>query len=592
MSVRKVKDAAKIFISNEAQIQAKVIKTLNQISQIVGRTLGPAGRIIAIESDYPGIPNKMTKDGVTVFNSLSANDPFEQIIIEQTRAAAGRTASEAGDGTTTATILAANLTKSLLEFCNTHRSYSPQKVVRILNKVLTKELLPFIKKASIKVDADNLELLRLVAKISANGDEDMANAVITAFEAVGYGENSHVTIQEASGPGGFDIELIEGFPIQMGYEDSIGKFHTQFINDQANIRSVVDKPLFLLYDGIVSDLLAFQGIFEALGTEYQNGNSDTCNIVFVAHGFSETVLHTLGMNFIHPTTMNVIPLVTPMTAVVNSRLNFLYDVAAFTGAKVFGLNNNVREAQPSDFGKSMTRFECYRFRSTIVGTPDAMDIEMRAEILKKQAEAPESIQAKIDLTERLGKLTTGIAKITIFADSSGELKEKHDRVEDAVCAVRATIIDGALPGGCRVLTNLTKMVLALKGTKQEKEVYNNVLAPSLLSPLDKLLENAGYNEEEKGKIMDKLFSSDDLIYDVENQKYGTAEKLGVFDASKAVQEAVKNAISIASTMGVLGGIIAYPRDAILERDEASKDADWRQATENPTSFTNEANERV
>jgi chaperonin GroEL len=592
MSVRKVKSSPKIFISDSKKIREIVVDTMAKISDIVGATLGPSGRVCLIESDFDGIPNKNTKDGVTVFNSLGHFNPYIQLIIEQTRDAATRTASEAGDGTTTATVLASAMTKNLLDFCDRDKKFSPQRVARIMNRLLNRVLLPHIQNASIKIDVNNQHLLKKVAQISANGDEEMASAVISAFELTGMSSNSHVTIQELSGPGTYGVKLVEGFPVPIGYEESIGKFHPVFINDQSNLRCVVDKPLFLLFDGQVNDLIMFQDILAKIGQEYADGNADFKNLVIVAHGFGESVLTNLSFNFPNPNTMNIIPFVTPMNQVVNSKLNFLNDLAAFTGAKVFGMTVPLRDATPESFGKNMERFEMYRFKSTVVGVPDLMDIEVRVGVLNQQAKDPESAAASYDLKERIGKLTSGIARLEIYAGSSGELKEKHDRCEDAVCAVRAAINHGALPGGCRVLTDLAAKMYSLDSTdEQERKVAKEVLAESLMKPLEKLLDNAGYNKEESSVIVSNLFKDKNIVYDVEQQIFGTAEELGVFDATKAVEEAVKNAMSIASVMGVMGGLVCHPRDSMLEREEAGKEMAYREAVENPHAQRNEANER-
>jgi chaperonin GroEL len=592
MATKKVKSTSKMYMSDPKKIREMVVSTMTKISDIVGATLGPSGRVCLIESDFDGIPNKNTKDGVTVFNSLGAENAYEHLIIEQTRDAATRTASEAGDGTTTATVLASAMTKNLLDFCDRDKKFSPQRVVRILNRLLNRELLPYIQKASIKIDVENQHLLKKVAQISANGDEEMANAVMKAFEITGMSSNSHVTIQELSGPGGYNVKLVEGFPVPMGYEESIGKFHTVFINDQSNLRCVLDKPMFLLFDGQINDLVMLHDVIEKIGQEYANGNADFKNLILVAHGFSESVLTNLSFNFPNPNTINIVPFVTPMNQVVNSRLNFLNDLAAFTGAKVFGMTTPLREATPESFGRNMERFEMYRFKSTVVGTPDQMDIEVRVGVLNQQAKEPESIAAAYDLKERIGKLTSGIAKLEIYAGSSGELKEKHDRCEDAVCAVRAAINHGALPGGCRILTDLAANMYQLKSAdEQEKKVAKEVLAESLMKPLEKLLDNAGYNKEEASVIINTLLKEKDTVYDVEQQLFGKAEELGVFDATKAVEEALKNAMSIASVMGVMGGLVCHPRDNQLERDEAAKELAYKQAVENPHSFVNEANNR-
>jgi chaperonin GroEL len=587
--IRKVKTSPKMFVSDPARIKAIVLEAMDEISQVVGATLGPSGKNVLIESDYPGIPNKNTKDGVTVFKSLGHSNSYKHLIIEQTRDAAQRTASEAGDGTTTATVLASAMVQYLHEFCENNRKYSPQKAAREMSKIVREQLIPKIRERAIKIDTDNQHLLKMVAKISANGDEDMATAVIKAFELVGYGESSHVTIKELSGPYGYEVGLIEGFPIPIGYEESIGKFHSVFINDQGNQRCVLENPLFLLYDGQINDIVQFSALFEALGRAYvEEGKTEYKNLVIFAHGYSDHVLTQLAYNFGNPNTMNIVPIVTPMAQFINSQLQFLMDVSAFTGAKVFGLKDKVMNATPEDLGKGMEIFEAYRFRSTIVGNPDEVNVEVRADQLRKQKETAESQAEKTWLEERLGKITNGIAKLTIYGGSNGELKEAHDRCEDAVCAVRSAISKGALPGGCRVLIDLA---IHLSAEYPENDVVTEILIPSLLTPINRLLDNAGYTSEESMEISEKLMDNPDLVYDVENQQFGRAEELGVFDSAPAVEEALKNAVSIATVMGTIGGIVAYPRDDAYERSEAKEDAAFKRAVDNPEQFVNEADQR-
>lgn len=589
MSIRKAKTSAKMFVSDQERLQEIVLKTMNRISDIVGATFGPGGRNILIESDIPGIPNTNTKDGVTVFQSLGAANPYEHLIIEQARDSAKRTATEAGDGTTTATILSAALINYLYDFCNKNPKFSPQKVARDVAAVVRKKLVPLIRESAIPITSENRELLKLVAKVSANGDEDMADAVIKAFEELGYGENAHVTIKQVTGPYGYEVGLIEGFPIPIGYEESIGKFHAAFINDPANQRCILENPKFLLFDGQLGDLISIQNITDQVGQKYNDGDTDYKNLVIFAHGYSESVINALAYNFQDPMTINVVPMVTPKAGFMNAQTHFMYDLAAFTGAKVFGLKDSIAKATLEDLGSGMKTFEIYRFRSTIVGDPDPVNIEVRADELSQQKKSAESKEEALWLEERLGKLTSGIAKLTIYGGSNGELKEAHDRCEDAVCAVRAAISKGALPGGCRILLNLFDYVVSSKDLPIH---VKSVLAPSLMVPITRLLNNAGINEEESKEIIEKLLADKNLVYDVENQKFGTAEELGVFDSLPAVEEALKNATSIATVMGTLGGLVAYPRDEIFERQEAGADAEFRRMLENPTGFTNEANERI
>jgi chaperonin GroEL len=578
-----------MFVSDSKILKQKVLTTMRKVSDIVGSSLGPGGRVTMIESDYPGIQNSLTKDGVTIFKSLGAQDPYEHLIIESTRDAAQRTATAAGDGTTTATILSYSIIQNLFEFCEKNPKYSPQKATRRISKVVESVLVPYIESRSIKIDENNKDLLRMVAKISANGDGDMADAVIDAFEQIGYGDSSHVTIRQLSGKTGYKVERIDGFPVPIGFEDSIGKLHTAFINDQGNQRCFLEKPLFLLYDGNVNDLIMFLPLIDGLGKKYvEEGNSDFKNLVIFAHGYSENVLTQLAFNFQNSNTLNVIPMITPMAQFINSQTHFLHDLAAFTGAKVFGLKDQVNTAAMSDLGRGMESFEAYRFRSTVVGDPDPVNVEVRAEDLKTMKNNSESLAEQMWLEERIGKITNGIAKLTIYGGSNGELKEAHDRCEDAVCSVRSAIGHGALPGGCRVAIDMAlKLAMELPAGDPAREV----LIPSLLSLPNRLLDNAGYNQEEIETVMDKLVNDESIVYDVENQVYGKAEDLGLFDATKAVSQSLSNAVSIANVLGTMGGIVAHPRDDVFERSEARADSDFGRACDSPDQFKNEANER-
>lgn len=588
MSIRKAKTAPKMFETDHMRLKKIVLDTMKRVSDIVGSSLGPGGKISLIESDLPGIANTLTKDGVTIFRSLGSNNAYEHLVIESARDVAQKTVTEAGDGTTTATVLAYHIIKNLFEFCEKNPKYSPQKATRRIAKVLKETLLPYLEKQSIKIGEKNQGLLKMVAKISANGDEELADAVIKAFEEIGYGDASHVTIRQLTGKPGYKVERIDGFPIPVGFEESQGKLHTAFINDQGNQRAYLEKPLFLLVDGQVNDLVSILPLVNALGEKYvTQGSSDFKNLVIFAHGYSEAVLTQLAYNFSDPNTLNVLPMITPMAQFLNAQTHFLYDLSAFTGARVFGLKDQIANATIPDLGGNMEFFEAYRFRSTVIGDPDPTNVEVRAAELQTQLDNGESAAEKIHLQERIGKITNGIAKLTIYGGSSGELKEAHDRAEDAICAVRAAITSGALPGGGRMALNMAMLVCEFP----ENDPARVVLAPAFFELPRRILENAGYSVEEQTEVIQNLLENEDLVYDVENQIFGKAKKLGLYDATKAVVESLGNAISIASVLGTMGGIVAHPRDGEFERAEARADADFGRAVDHPEQFTNEANLR-
>lgn len=588
MSSRKVKSSPKIYISDKKLIRKYVLEALEDVANIVGDTLGPGGHNVLLESELHGIPSKNTKDGVSVFKELGAYDPYKHLIIEQTRDVALRTVAEAGDGTTTATILANALIKGLYNYIDKNPRVSPQKIAREIKRCLKEDIAPFIDKNTIKINNKNKKILREVAKISSNGDDEMADAVMGCFKEIGFSENSHVTIQELSGPDGYEVTKIEGLPIPIGYEESIGKFGPAFINDHSNQRCFLEKPVFLLYNGMVSDLVQFQTILGDMANEWHSGTSEYKNCVFVAHGFNQDVLTQLAVNFAHPSAMNILPLVSPISQIHNSQTDFLYDLSAFTGAKVFGLDNAVSAGTVDDLGHGMEHFECYRFRSTAVGEPDEVLIEERAEQLEQRIKNAESKIEKLLLEERLGKITNGIAKLKVYAGSSGELKEKHDRAEDAVCAVRAALSGGALPGGGRVLIDLA---MHLASTYEDDSIISNVIIPSLIEPVNRLLNNAGYEGEDAEEILKKLMTTKSQVFDLENHEFGTASKLGLYDARKAVEQAITNAIGIASVMGTMSGIVCFPRDDHFERQEAAADREFMKNVDNAGKIKNEANNR-
>jgi chaperonin GroEL len=345
----------------------------------------------------------------------------------------------------------------------------------------------------------------------------------------------------------------------------------------------------LLYDGQLTDIMAIVPLLDDLTRKYvDEGKSEYKNLVIVAHNFSESVLTQFAFAFSNPTQMNIVPLITPMAQFANSQLHFLQDLAAFTGAKMFGLKAQLATVTMDDLGSGMEYFEVYRFRSTVVGEPNPTNVEVRAEDLKTMMKNSEGKAEKIWLQERIGKITNGIAKLTIYGGSNGELKEAHDRCEDAVCAVRAAIGHGALPGGTRIAIDLA---LKLGQELEDGDPAKSVLMPSLMSLPLRLLENAGCNSEETNGIIARLIEDPNVVYDVENEKFGKAEELGLFDATKAVSESLSNAVSIAAILGTMGCIIAHPRDGDFERSEAKADSEFLRTTSNADAYVNEANER-
>jgi chaperonin GroEL len=597
-SYQKVHSPAKKIVTDRQKLDIIVQGTMNIIATAVGSTLGPGGRQVLIEQQELGLPNLVTKDGVTVFKSLGFKDPIQHVIMEAARDAATRTANDAGDGTTTATILADAIVRGIAGYCAKHPHVSPQKAIRTLKKAFAGLVEPEIKKVSMKASR---KLLHNVAVVSANGDEPLADAVLECFDIVG--DDGNVTLAELPGPSGYVVEKIEGYPIPKGYDESCEKFYPNFINDRANQRVYVEKPRFILYHGIVSDLMTIAGIGEMVWSAWQN-DADSANVVLVATGFSESVLGHLAASFPDRTSLNIVPLKVPLSPIPNGQKQFLEDLSAVTGAVIFDpLNQPLpaptaqrkTDANPEGWdldclGSGVEYFEMHRTRSTVVGHCDDELIIQRADELRTQSENAESILDRAILEERIGKLTGGIAKLVVRAPSSGEIREGKDRAEDAVRAVQGAVKHGCLPAGGWALLRLASLIRK----NMDSEGVNAILADALEEPFYKLLDNVGLTSDEQKEVYGKVMESAAMhtpraatVFNALTGEYVEAVKAGLLDSTPAVLEAIRNSLSIAALLGTLGACVTFYRDTELEQSEAKSTYDFlRHADENP------ANERI
>jgi chaperonin GroEL len=581
MEYAKVKSVSKKIHVKGPKLQKLILDTMKTISDVVGATLGPGGMPVLIERGEHDLPASVTKDGVTVFRSLGFEDSAAHTIMETARDAAVRTAASAGDGTTSATILAEAIVRRISEYCSNNPTVSPQKIVRHLQKVFQDYIEPTITKLSTKVDMESEEgkrYLEAVARISANGDGDLAKAVLQCFEYCG--DDGNITINEQNGNSGFKVEKVNGFGIRMGFDESGGRYAPQFLNDAGRQRCFLEKPIFILYHGKISEIQSVQKLLEKIGELWNFDDNAPHNVVLVATGFSDSTLASLALNFGHTKTINVYPMLVPMSPQSNGQLQFLYDLSAITGARVLDqLSAPLNDAEVIDCGPGVECFESYRFTSTIVGYADETLRLCRIDELKQQLENPESELDAMLLQERIGKLAGGIAKLHVIGSSNGELREVRDRAEDAICGVRSAIKYGCLPGGGWTLMKLC-------ATMPKDDITNYILRSAFMAPVERLLLNSGITEAVEaqqilGPVIAGIASGKTTVYDFLDQKHVDAYEAGLLDSTPAVLEAIRTSISIASQLGTLGGIVVYARDLELERSEASDVAEWkRNATVN------------
>ena len=605
MQYRKVRSAAKHVEPRGKKLTTKIRNTLQTIADVVGATLGPGGRSVLIERYEHDLPPIVTKDGVTVFRALGFRDPIAQTLMESARDVASRTATDAGDGTTTATILANALVSSTLDFCDFNRAYSPQKIVREVERLFASDIEPCLRELAVGADlasSAGQKVLRDVATISANGDVDLAGAVIECFRKCG--DEGNVTIREVIGPSRYQVSIIDGYPIPSGYDESCGTLQTIFINDPKTQKVVLEDPLFVLFHGRLNDPNPVLRVLQLIGIHAFDGSCSR-NVVIVAHGFSDEVKSILSVNFAAPRAIKPFPLLTRQTMIPNSPLAMLEDLAAITGAEVFDpVNRPLSSCKMEDLGlKKMTDdvnkvtwkgdmrvFEASRSTANLIGrTQDEDRLLVRIDELKALKANSVSELDESFLQDRIAKLSGGIAQLNVCGSSNAETKEKRDRAEDAICSVRGAIRHGCIYGGGWGLLQVSKR---LCNNHPDSVIVNEILAPSLEAPVRQLLANVGLDEDEIHEILGKIKKAQrPLIYDALNMCLVDPQEAGIYDALPAVLEAVRNAISIGSSHGTLGGAVVFLPDDALERSEAQEQIAFDRSLENDGDGPSPADER-
>lgn len=562
MSYEKTK--AKSIIADRAEIKNIVHDTINKMATVVGSTLGPGGRCVIIERD--GLAPLVTKDGVTVAKALGVANAEANIIIESAKEICLRTAKQAGDGTTTAIVLANAITKHGLEFLENNPKYNPQRMVNELNQLYSSVVVPFLKE-NAKPVKERHELIN-VATISANGDTEIATAAVDAVIAAG--EDGQVLIEEAD-EAGIRVETIDGCIITTGLKD-LGSIGLAFINDRAGQQAKMDKGLVFLYDGTINDLKVPGAIQQAIEQTDFYGKP----IIVMAHGFSDVVLSAFAK-----TTKGgymVVPVKTPLGGVANSRSMLLHDMAAYTGATVFDpgtLDAWIVDEEKED-GEGFGTFETAKitlYESFITSEVDSQRIEARIAELKSIAQVAPNEREKMFAKAAISKLTGGVSTIWVGGGSELEAREKKARVEDAVEAVRSAIAEGIIPGGCAAHLVLSDMIARRKDAPPSW----GIMVKALHAPFEMLLSNCGEDFTDiwnalQPHIINRT-SVPKHIFDANAHKIVDAEMAGIIEPAKVCRASLGNALSVASLLITLGGIVVTPRDFNLENQLAlSRDA--------------------
>lgn len=557
------KSKAKDIISDKEKLNDIVFKTIDRMANAVGATLGPGGRPVLIERD--NMPPLITKDGVTVAKSLGLDKAEQNIIVEAAKEICINTAKEAGDGTTTAIVLANAITKHGQQFMKSKPKYNPQRVVSELEEVYENVIAPYLKTNAIPATTE--DQLKNVAMISANGDKKIAEAVVEAVVAAG--DDGTVLIEEGQGSE-MRVETIGGYIATTGLKE-IGQLGTIFINDKSNQQAKMEEGLVFLYNGSMNDLKVpglIQDLFETEGI-------DTTPVIVFAHDFADVVLDRFaqaakgGWSFV--------PVKTPRSGLPNSRSMFLYDMAAYTSGTVYDIND-VKEGNVDidGFGE-FEEAKVNLYETFLKCQPDSSAIKARVQELKSVADAAFGEMDKSQVRAAISKLTGGVSTIFVGGSSEIKIREKKARVEDAVEAVRSAIAEGIIPGGCSVQLTLADII----ENHEDKKDSWEIMVGALREPFKFLLDNCGEDSEEVWNFLLKEHYKDikglpQYVFDAKEHTLAKAFDVGIIEPAKVCRVSIENALSVASLLITLGGIVVVPRDSNLENQLAMSKQTFRE----------------
>lgn len=503
-----------IIVDEEARKQLKA--GVDDLAKAVGATLGPKGRNVAIDKSYGG--PQVTKDGVTVAKSIELKDPVKnmgaQIIIE----VAKNTADRAGDGTTTATVLAQSIITGGMK--NVAAGANPMDLKRGIEKGV-EVVLEDVSKQSKPISTK--DEIAQVATISANGDEEIGTTISTIMDKVG--KDGVVTVEESQ-TFGLEEEYVEGMQFDKGYVSPY------FMTDSERMESIIEDAYILLTDSKVSAIKDLLPVIEKL---LQAGKK---NLVILAEDIDGEALATLVVNKLKGV-LNVVAVKAPGFG--DRRSAMLEDIAILTGGTVITekLGKKIEETELDELGQA-ERVVVDKEHTTIVGGKGkASEIKSRVGAITKEFEASTSDYDKEKLQERKAKLSGGVAILKVGAATEVELKEKKDRIEDALEATRAAVEEGIVAGGGVALLEAAKRLDSLKLEGDEKTGVS-ILRRALEEPARLIAENAG---KDGGVVIMQCVGGKG--YDARGDKFVDMVKAGIIDPAKVARTALENAASAA-----------------------------------------------
>ena len=508
-------------IKFDADARQKILAGVEKLSNAVTSTLGPSGRNVILDKKF-GSP-QITKDGVTVAKEIELPDPFENMGAQMVKEVASKTNDVAGDGTTTATLLAESIYREGLK--NLTAGAHGMALKRGIDKA-TAAVTEAIAKLSKKVKS--ADEIAQVATLSANGDEEIGKMISEAMDKVG--KEGTITVEEAKTLES-SLDVVEGMQFDKGY------LSPYFVTNAEAMECELENPFVLLFEKKISNLQDMLPLLQAVA---KSGRP----LMIIAEDVEGEALATLVVNKLRGT-FQVCAVKAPGFG--DRRKAILEDIAILTGGKLISEDIGIKlESVTVDMLGRAKKVVVDKDNTTIVeGLGKAADIKARVEQIKKQIEETTSDYDREKLQERLAKLAGGVALIKVGAATEAAMKEKKDRVDDALHATRAAVEEGIVPGGGVAYLRAQKDVEALKLEGDEK-VGANIIARAIEAPLRKLVDNAGL--EAALVIANVKKATGTNGYNVRTGEYCDLLKAGVVDPAKVTRSALQNAASIAGLL--------------------------------------------
>jgi chaperonin GroEL len=513
----------------------RMVRGVNTLADAVKVTLGPKGRNVVLDKSF-GAPT-VTKDGVSVAKDIELQDKFENMGAQMVKEVASQTSDVAGDGTTTATVLAQAMLREGLK--SVAAGMNPMDLKRGIEKAVVAAVAEL---AKISRPCEDSNSIAQVGTISANAETVIGKLIADAMDKVG--KEGVITVEEGSGLEN-ELDVVEGMEFDRGY------LSPYFVNNQDNMSAELDDPYILLFDKKVSNIRDLLPLLEAVAKSSRP-------LLIVAEDVEGEALATLVVN-----TLRGIVKVAAVKApgFGDRRKAMLEDIAVLTGGTVISeeVGLSLEKATLDQLGQAK-KASITKENTTIVdGNGKTADIEARVKQIRTQMEESTSDYDKEKMQERIAKLAGGVAVIKVGAATEVEMKEKKARVEDALHATRAAVEEGIVPGGGVALVRALQAIEGLKGDNHDQDVGIAIAVRAMDEPLRQIVSNAG---GEASVVLAKVREGkDNYGYNAATGEYGDMVELGIIDPTKVARSALQNASSVAGLMITTEAMIAdLPKD--------------------------------